>query len=121
MVRTLQIPRRACPGCRATWGVLPPEVVRRHRYARAVIATALARRQAGWSWERCAAGCTAEGLVATRVVRRWAGHLEPPGRAPQGTPFPPAARGAMLAGPAVDRSPDLRHRDPWERSPPIHP
>lgn len=48
-----------------------PGVVRGFRYAYDVIVAALTRRRTGLSWEKCALAATADGLVATSVVRWW--------------------------------------------------
>ena len=83
---------------------------------------ALRCRSTGASWEKCAVMCTADGLVSTAVVRRWAE------RFPAGLPaHPPVALfrrqsdACTLSEPAESRVPDPTQEDPWARSPPTQP
>ena len=114
----LRIARICCAACRTTRSLPPQEVVPRHHYARSVIVSALSGRRQGWSWERCAVACTSDGLVATRVVRRWAIEFELISQ--HGMPFTPQPTPLMLSTPVGRRRLDPRQEDPW-RSPPEHP
>jgi hypothetical protein len=114
--------RVACSACGKTLTLFPPEVVPRFRYARPVIEAALRCRAAGASWEKCAVACTADGLVATSVVRQWARRF-PAGlpALPPVVPFSGQTEACRLSEPAESRVPDPTQEDPWARSPPMQP
>ena len=120
--RRLCLARVKCSGCGKTLTLFPPEVVPGFRYARAVIETALCRRAAGASWEKCAVACTADGLVSTSVVRRWFRRF-PDGlpALPPAAPFRKQAQMWTLRLPAESRVPDPTQEDQWARSPPSQP
>jgi hypothetical protein len=77
------------------------------------------RRQAGGSWESCAADCTESGLVSTSVIRNWyrrfGCHRQ------QRLTFRPPEADAMLVPEAESRQSDPSKADSWERSPPKQP
>ena len=109
--------RQHCQRCHKTRSVYPAEVVPYFRYARSVITTALERRAGGWSWERCAWACTADGLVAASVVRRWDKSFENGGGHDQrGTPFSTGSGAAKLGEPAGIRSFEPQQQEQWARS-----
>ncbi len=117
--RQLRVDRVACSGCGKTLTLFPAEVVPGFRYARSVIETALRCRAAGLSWERCAVTCTADGLVSTSVIRRWAKRFPTGLHAHQPVaPFRSQVGARMLGQPAESRAPDPTQEDPWARSPP---
>jgi hypothetical protein len=103
--------------------VFDDRVVPRHLYARAVIVGGLMRRQAGDTWERAAAACTADGQLDPSTLKRWWRRFQLDGEVLVGTP-PPAMHFSrspadpILGGPAGGRSSKPSQEDPWARSPP---
>ena len=120
--RQLTLARVACSACGKTLTLFPPEVIPRFCYSRSVIEAALRSRSTGASWEKCAVTCTADGLVSTAVVWRWADRF--PASLPPPPPVALFARqsdACTLSEPAESRVPDPTQEDPWARSPPRQP
>jgi hypothetical protein len=103
--------------------VFDDRVVPRHLYARAVIVGGLARRQAGDTWERAAAACTADGQLEPSTLKRWARRFQLDREdlvaiPPPAMRFPRSPADAILGPPAGGRSLEPSQEDPWARSPP---
>ena len=103
--------------------VFDDRVVPRHLYARAVIVAGLGRRQAGDTWERAAAACTADGQLDPSTLKRWARRYQLDDEdlvaiPPPAMHFSRSLADAILSPPAGSRSSKPSQEDPWARSPP---
>jgi hypothetical protein len=103
--------------------VFDDRVVPRHLYARAVVVDGLTRRQAGDTWERAAAACTADGQLDPSTLKRWSRRFqlddgELLAISPPAMRFSRPPADAILSAPARSRSPKPSQEDPWARSPP---